>query len=66
MKTGFSVPKIPKIQKFSGYMSEHVQTHVKNLEFDCDKCGKTLKSTSALRCHKRRDHDVMNRGRLTF
>ena len=49
----FSCNYCPKILKFSGEMSEHVQTHVKNLEFDCDKCGKKLKSTNALRCHKR-------------
>ena len=52
----FSCNYCPKILKFSGEMSEHVQTHVKNLEFDCDKCGKTLKSSSALSSHKHRDH----------
>ena len=40
------------IQKSSGSIMEHVQTHVENLEFDCDRCGKIFKKTHSLRAHK--------------
>ena len=54
----FSCNYCPKIQKYIGHMTEHVQIHVRNLEFDCDKCGKTVKSFGALRSHIYRDHNA--------
>ena len=34
------------------HMMEHVQGHLKNFEFDCQKCGKVLTSLRAIRNHK--------------
>ena len=37
-------------------MRDHTHCHVKNLEFECDICGKIVHGTNALRAHKHRQH----------
>ena len=36
----------------AGHIREHVQKHIKNLELDCDMCGKIFRGTQFLRDHK--------------
>ena len=33
-------------------MEDHVQRHLKNLEFDCDNCGTILPRSYSLRRHR--------------
>ena len=42
-------------------MEEHVQKHVKNLEFDCDMCENFFPSTPALRNHLSSKHPSIHR-----
>ena len=34
------------------HMKEHVETHMKGLSFECNFCGKKMKSRSSLRMHE--------------
>ena len=36
------------------HMGDHAQTHLQDLEVDCDDCGKTFRSSAELRYHKKR------------
>ena len=45
-----------KMSKKVAHMKEHVETHMEGLSFDCNFCGKKLKSRSCLRIHKINQH----------
>ena len=38
----------------SGYIREHIETHLAGLSFPCEKCGKTFRSSQSFRVHTSR------------
>ena len=48
----FSCHHCEGVAKSQYRMMQHVQTHLNNLEFDCDICGKILQNTNSYRRHK--------------
>ena len=40
--------------KHPGHMREHVEKHIEGLEYPCNSCNKTLRSSHAFREHKRK------------
>ena len=45
-----------KMQKSRNHCREHVEIHVEGLSYACDYCGKSCRTTGALRAHRRTQH----------
>ena len=57
MKDGFAECTVcGKRSKHSGHAREHVEIHLQGLEYPCMDCGKSFKTSSTMRQHKRLVH----------
>ena len=45
-----------KIQKSRNHCREHVEIHIEGLSYSCDQCGKSCRTSGALRHHRRVQH----------
>ena len=44
--------KCPKVSKKKDHMTEHVETHIEGLSFQCPNCDKSFRCRKSLRQHK--------------